>query len=205
MELKEHWEDVYQKKAPHEVTWYQPDLRNSLELIREAQLNSGKPIIDVGAGASTLVDHLLNQAHTDVTAFDLSETALDAAKMRLGDRAEQVHWICDDITSYEFAKKYALWHDCAVFHFLVDEKDRELYLDNLKKTLMVKGYLVISTFAEDGPEKCSGLKIVRYSKDAMCEILGFDFKLLKFIKETHISPTGLEQKFNYWLFLFEPE
>lgn len=172
----------------------------SLKLIREIGLTFNSPIIDIGGGASTLIDFLLSDGFTDLTVIDLSKRALDFSKQRLKERALIVNWIEGDVTIFHDQCKYQLWHDRAVFHFLVSESDQNRYLEVLNSVLKIGGHFIISTFAEDGPEKCSGLEIVRYSQHELINRVGQNFECKKFEKEVHISPGGLEQKFNYWLF-----
>ncbi|HKJ87557.1 MAG TPA: class I SAM-dependent methyltransferase, partial [Gammaproteobacteria bacterium] len=163
MDRKQHWEDVYSRRSPEEVSWYQdrPDL--SLKLMGEADISLDTPILDAGGGASNLVDHLLDGGYTDVTVLDLSATALEHARRRLGERAARVSWIEGDVTAFRPERAYGLWHDRAVFHFLTDPSDRAAYGEVLHRALPVGGRAVIATFGPDGPEKCSGLPVVRYS------------------------------------------
>lgn len=200
MSNKQHWGEVYSKRKSTEVTWHQPEPRISLELIRELELLETASIIDIGEGASTLVDYLIKDGFLDISVFDLSSKAMSYSQERLKEDKSKVDWIEGDITEFSFDRKFNLWHDRAVFHFLVDSVDQDNYLKILNSSLKESGYLIISTFAEDGPLKCSGLEIVRYSKDEMIKRVGKNFKCIKFEKETHISPGGMEQKFNYWVF-----
>jgi len=197
---RKHWENIYQEKGASSVTWFQDKPRVSLGLISDLLLEKTVPIIDVGGGASTLVDHLIEDGFKNTTVLDLSENALAQSQKRLGKEHQNVEWIIGDITSVKLPRKFTLWHDRAVFHFLTNKKDQELYIHNLVQSLYDVGFFIISTFAEDGPLKCSGLEICRYSKDELCDLFANNFELINFKKETHVSPKAMEQKFNYWVF-----
>lgn len=201
MQSCEHWEEVYGERAPDAVSWYQPHVTRSLALIEATGPGPETAVIDVGGGASTLVDDLLARGLTDLTVLDLSQTALDAARTRLGKAGEAVIWLQGDITSLTLeADRYDLWHDRAVFHFLTDAADRRVYLANLERALKPGGHLIMATFAEDGPEQCSGLPVCRYSPDALAAELGPGFELLERRRELHHTPGGKEQAFNYCRF-----
>ena len=197
---KEHWEAVYNRLEPHQTSWYQerPDL--SLLLIERSGLPADRPLIDIGGGASTLVDHLLALNYSDISILDVSLAALDKAKARLGQRAAAVNWITADVTSFEAKRTFALWHDRAVFHFLVDAVDRERYRSALDDGLETGGQLVISTFALDGPEKCSGLEIVRYDAASLARELGPGYHLEEQARESHHTPAGAIQRFGFYRF-----
>ena len=197
---KTHWNNIYNKKSPNEVSWYQPTPNISLNLIESLKLDKNDSIIDIGGGASTFVDNLLKKQYERVTVFDLSENALKHSRKRLNEEAEKIVWVVGDIIVHKFEKKYKVWHDRAVFHFLTTPKHQKKYIESLENFIENKGYLIISTFAEDGPLKCSGLDIVRYSKEELIKKMPDNLSLVQFQKETHISPTGKEQKFNYWVF-----
>lgn len=200
MDNKTHWDDIYNRKKFSEVTWFQPEPKVSMQLISNLNLSLNANILDAGGGASTLVDKLLDQGFQDISVIDLSENALNQSKNRLGATASNISWIVGDITNYDFQVKFDLWHDRAVFHFLISKDDQENYIVNLNKCLDVGSFFIISTFAEDGPLKCSGLEIVRYSKEELVNKFAGNFELIDFQKETHVSPGGMEQKFNYWVF-----
>ena len=172
---KSHWESIYENKMPTEVSWYQTEPAVSLELIASTGIGNKSKIIDVGGGASVLVDKLLSQGFGDLTVLDISLKAMDYAKKRLCDRANTVKWIEADVTEFEFSGKYDLWHDRAVFHFLTDEDDRKKYVRNLKRVLNPGGYVIIAAFAIGGPTKCSGLNIVQYNSEKICNELGDSF------------------------------
>lgn len=200
METKDHWEKIYTDKEGTEVTWYQLKPVISLQLINELNLDTSDPIIDVGAGSSTLADFLIENGYSDLTLLDISSQALENSKRRLIDKADKINWLVSDFKDLKSDKNFKLWHDRAVFHFLTHESDRQKYRETLNQHLACKGYFLISTFASDGPEKCSGLKVIQYSKEALAEEFGDDFTLIKSVKESHISPKGMEQKFVYCLF-----
>ena len=197
---KSHWENVYATKGEKEVSWFQEDPAPSLELIALAGLSEGASIIDIGGGASRLVDILVERNLGPITVLDLSAAALDAARKRLGSRAAEVQWVAADITTWEPTQTYDLWHDRAAFHFLTDPADRSAYVERLKKAVKRGGYVVIGTFALDGPEKCSGLPIVRYDAASLSEILGTDFKLIDARRHDHATPWGAVQKFQFSTF-----
>ena len=192
-----HWERVYGTRQSTEVSWYQPKPEKSLQLIKESGVGLATPIIDVGGGASTLVDHLLDEGYHDITVLDIAETAFDHTRRRLGRRADQVHWVVSDVTRFEAERSYGLWHDRAVLHFLTDARDRKGYVKALHKALAPGGFLVLSTFGPDGPVKCSGLDVRRYRIDMVAELLGQSFDLLGSELESHTTPGGSPQQFLY--------
>ena len=197
---KKHWEKVYGKKTPEEVSWYQIEPKISLELIASAEISHTAKIVDVGGGPSVLVDKLLNHGFKDLTVIDVSSKALAHAKKRLGSRAASVKWIEADITELEPSQKYERWHDRAVFHFLTDAEDRRKYVQNMDRSLNAGGHAIIATFSMEGPRKCSGLKVERYSSEKMKDELGRSFELIKSISEIHVTPSNTEQMFTYCLF-----
>ena len=199
-----HWENVYTTKAENEVSWFQQNPAPSLELIVLAGAVSNSAIIDIGGGASRLVDNLIEQEFQDVTVLDLSGAALAAAKSRLesrlGARAERVHWIVADATTFEPVKSYDIWHDRAAFHFLTDEKDRAAYIERLGRGLKAGGHAIIATFALDGPEKCSGLPVARYDSASLGRTLGTAFKLVHTQRHEHATPWDSRQIFQFSVF-----
>lgn len=197
MSGKQHWEAVYSSKSDADVSWTQPEPRTSLSLIREA-CPTGR-VIDVGGGTSILADKLL-EAGRSVAVLDISETAIARAQARLGTHASQVRWIIADVTAKPDLGTFDLWHDRAVFHFLVNPADRDAYIAVLRQTVFVGGHVVIATFAPDGPDKCSGLEVRRYNGRTLCAELGGGFDLLKEVLETHLTPWGKPQSFQYSLF-----
>lgn len=204
-ERQSHWQQVYRRKSPLEVSWYQSEPQTSLALIERCQLGADAPIIDVGGGASLLVDCLLERGYQQLTVLDIASAALQHSRSRLGARGEQVSWIADDVTGFQAANSYVLWHDRAVFHFLTEAADRRRYLDRLKAALQPGGFLILSSFAIGGPEKCSGLEVVQYDADKLQGELGDDFRLLDQQPETHLTPLGRQQAFHYFRFAFQPQ
>jgi ubiquinone/menaquinone biosynthesis C-methylase UbiE len=198
MPSKEHWERVYTTKPTTGVSWYQEHAEQSLRLIRQTAVARTDAIIDVGGGASTLVDDLLAEGYTAVTVLDLSAAALSAAKARLGERARAVHWLEGDILKLELPERaYDLWHDRAVFHFLTSEADRQAYVARVLRSVKPHGHVIVATFAEDGPTQCSGLPVMRYSPTELHGQFGPTFQLLKQEREEHHTPSGTVQKFIY--------
>lgn len=198
VERKQHWENVYQTKATDAVSWYQQHPERSLRLIRETGAPLDASIIDIGGGASKLVDELLDGGYSNLTVLDISAAALEAAQRRIGERASSVNWIESDITEANLPKHtFNIWHDRAVFHFLTEAADRKTYIEKVLYSVKPGGHVIIATFAEDGPEKCSGLPVVRYSAEALSAELGEHFKLLKHEKEGHHTPSGAVQRFGY--------
>lgn len=201
---KAHWENIYQEKSPLDVSWYQKEPSLSLQLIRSTQVASDEPIIDVGGGASVLVDYLHKEGYTNLAVLDISVKALTCAKKRLGKFAQNIEWYESDITKFDAPHQFSIWHDRAVFHFLVDKSDRMNYIKALKHALRPGGHLIIAAFAIGGPEKCSGLDIVQYDSEKLVAELGDDFKLLEVRSEVHITPANKEQKFVYFRFIRIP-
>jgi ubiquinone/menaquinone biosynthesis C-methylase UbiE len=198
MEPKDHWEKVYATKATTEVSWFQQHAQLSLKLIREAGIPTSASIIDVGGGASTLVDDLLAVGYKTVTVLDLSGSALAAAKARLGTRAAQVHWIEANVVEAELpALAYDVWHDRAVFHFLTAARDRRAYVQAVLRAVKPGGLVIVATFAEDGPTQCSGLPVMRYGANELHAEFGEPFVLLGHERESHHTPAGGEQRFVY--------
>jgi ubiquinone/menaquinone biosynthesis C-methylase UbiE len=200
LSIKAHWENIYNTKLPTEMSWYQKYPSLSLKLIKTSGIEAKHSIIDVGGGTSLLVDSLLEKGFKRLAVLDISHSALDIAKSRLGTRAENVKWYEADATEFQPPKQFDLWHDRAVFHFLTDEEAQRKYVEVLKRTLVSGGYLVISTFAIDGPKKCSGRDTVKYEVSSMSAKLGGEFRLLEFLDELHITPGKKEQKFTYFLY-----
>ncbi|MCX7174697.1 MAG: class I SAM-dependent methyltransferase [Proteobacteria bacterium] len=195
-----HWEGVYSTHREHEVGWYQARPDTSLRLIAGLASGPGDAIIDVGGGASNLVDHLLDLGFLNITVLDISATALNAVKTRLGPRASTVQWLARDITRLKPRGPYKLWHDRAVFHFLTDPKDRASYVSTLSDALPLGAHVIMATFADDGPEMCSNLPVCRYSPEQLSAELGDGFALLESLRETHVTPNQGKQKFIYCCF-----
>ncbi len=201
MDAKSHWETIYKTKSSKDVSWYTPSLNKSLELIRSLDLPKNAAIIDVGGGASTLPDDLLAEGFKSITVLDISSEALEVSKKRLGDKANLIQWIESDLTKVSLpVSKYDLWHDRAVFHFLTQQETRVKYVDVLKNTLKLGGHILIATFGSNGPLKCSGLDIVRYSSQDLQRELGDFFQLTKEYTENHTTPFNTTQEFIYCLF-----
>lgn len=198
--MEKHWNQIYSEKDYTEVTWFQSYPSVSLKLINSLNLSKDSSILDVGCGATMLLDVLIAEGFQNITAIDLSHSALEQLRQRLSSNQQLINWIEGDITIYHFDNTFDLWHDRAVFHFLTTEQEQQLYINQLNKYLKANGNLIISTFAEDGPLKCSGLEIKRYAKDELIDKFSEFFEFLHFEKETHVSPKGMEQKFNYWVF-----
>lgn len=194
---KNHWEQVYRSRTPQGVSWFQPEAAVSLRLIRAAT-DGRAAVIDVGGGASTLVDGLLDAGYRELTVLDLSGAALAAAQQRLGARAAGVHWLEADILRAALpCRAYDLWHDRAVFHFLTDAAERAAYVDQVLHAVKPGGHVIVASFAEDGPEKCSGLPVMRYAPDALHAEFGAPFELLHHEREAHETPGGAVQQFVY--------
>ena len=196
-EASRHWDGVYGARAFDQVSWYQPVPERSLRHIEDAVANRDAAIIDVGGGASTLVDHLLDAGFNDVTVLDISGKALQQARHRLGARAEAVNWAVADVRMFRPDRKFSVWHDRAVLHFLIDADDRARYLEALRDALLPGAMLVLSTFGPEGPLKCSGLQICRYDIDMLTKILGKHFELQSHEFEDHETPAGAKQQFLY--------
>jgi SAM-dependent methyltransferase len=199
-----HWETVYTKKGENQVSWFQDTPTLSLDLIAKVGATPASAIIDVGGGASRLVDNLVNRGFENVTVLDLSEAALEDAKSRLGSRAAQVRWIVADVTVWEPEKTYEIWHDRAAFHFLTEEREPEAYVARLERALKVGGCAVIATFALDGPERCSGLPVVRYDPVSLGQTLGRAFRLVDCRRQVHATPWGSNQSFEFNVFRCRP-
>lgn len=200
-----HWERVYTEKSSDGVSWYRPRLDESLRLLALAGVGARSSVIDVGGGASTLVDHLLDLPCGSVTVLDLSARALAISRGRLGDRASRVTWIPSDITSAPLpAAAFDAWHDRAVFHFLTAPESRRAYVASLSAALRPGGHVVLATFAPEGPPRCSGLEVCRYDAPGLQAELGSEFQLVTATREAHTTPSGAAQSFQYALFRMLP-
>jgi SAM-dependent methyltransferase len=195
-----HWENVYRTKDEREVSWFQEAPSVSLELIRSTGATRGSAIVDIGGGASRLVDALVLEGYRSVTVLDLSESALAAAKARLGPAAAEVTWIVADVVRWRPLQHYAVWHDRAAFHFLTDAADRDAYVACLRDALQPGGHAIIATFALDGPERCSGLPVVRYDAASLGTVLGNGFDLVETRRHDHHTPMGSTQRFQFSVF-----
>jgi len=195
-----HWENVYTTKGENEVSWYQQSPAPSFELIMQAGATHASAIIDIGGGASRLVDHLVDHGFEDITVLDLSAAALEAARRRLESRSDRVRWVVADATAWEPVKAYDIWHDRAAFHFLTDENDRAAYVARLARGVKAGGHAIIGTFALDGPEKCSGLPVARYDSASLTLALGSEFRLVDTRRHEHATPWGSRQMFQFSVF-----
>jgi len=196
-----HWQEVYETKATDAVSWYQPEPQPSADLLTLAGATPESGIVDIGGGASTLVDWLLGNGFRDVTVLDLSDAALAAARSRLGAAASPVSWIAADVTKWRPARNWDIWHDRAAFHFLTDPGDRAAYVDRLRSGLRPGGHAIIGTFAPDGPEKCSGLPVERYDARKLSSTLGSGFRLVDSRRHEHVTPWGAVQRFHFGTFV----
>lgn len=198
MSTKTHWETIYSTRQPDAVSWYQQRPRLSLEFIERTGIGKEATIIDVGGGASTLVDHLVAGGYRHVTVLDISAAALAAARARLGEDSGGVTWLEADVTRTDLPEHaYDLWHDRAVFHFLIDRADRDRYVEAVKRAVKPGGHVVVATFALDGPTHCSGLEIARYDAHSLHDAFGEEFRLVDSEREEHHTPAGSTQKFVY--------
>lgn len=192
-----YWNQVYQKKNEHEVSWFQEVPKKSLEMIDELNLEKDSSIIDIGGGDSRLVDHLLQRGFSNITILDISSEALEKAKVRLHNSPKGVEFVVSDITQFQPNKKFKLWHDRATFHFLTQLEQVEKYLATAYEALEEDGYLIVSTFSKTGPEKCSGLSISQYSQNDLKSLFGRYFKNTKCFEEIHTTPWNTTQNFVY--------
>lgn len=198
MESKAHWEKVYQTKAPDAVSWYAPHLDTSLKLIEQASPDKQAAIIDVGGGESTLVDDLLSRGYKNLSVLDISQTAIDVAKRRIGNAQHRVHWYCNDILTAQLPEaQFDVWHDRAVFHFLTEPEQRIAYVRQVLRSVKVGGHVIISTFGTEGPEKCSGLDVMRYDPESLHDQFGKSFRLIQSSTELHHTPFDTDQQFLY--------
>ena len=196
-----HWEKVYASKREHELSWFQENPAPSLDLIAKAGATAASSVIDVGGGASRLVDALVENGFLNVTVLDLSDAALMAAKARLLSRADQVRWVVADVTEWEpHGLIYDIWHDRAAFHFLTEGHDRMAYVARLINAVKPGGQAIIATFAPDGPERCSGLPVARYDAQSLRRVVGDAFDLIETLRHEHRTPWGSEQHFQFSLF-----
>ncbi len=196
MDAKTHWEKVYATKTPETVSWYRPHLETSLALIERAATGYSTSIIDVGGGESTLVDDLLARSYENITVLDVSQTAIDVTKKRLGLAAEQVHWLVADVTDAQLERgAYDVWHDRAVFHFLTTSEHRAAYVRQVGHAVKPGGHVIVCTFGPEGPTKCSGLDVIRYDSESLHDQFGVRFRLVESSKELHRTPFGTTQQF----------
>jgi len=198
MDTREHWESVYRAKAPDKVSWFRAHLDRSLGLIERAVDQRSASIIDVGGGESTLVDDLIERGFRNVTILDISETAIQVTKQRLGEASALVQWVCADVTRVNLPEQaYDVWHDRAVFHFLTNQEQRLAYIRNVASAVRPGGHVIVSTFGPEGPTKCSGLDVVRYNATTLHHEFGARFRLVESSQELHETPFGTTQQFLY--------
>lgn len=200
IDRKTHWEKIYETKETNQCSWYQAKPETSLYFLNSLNLPKSTAIIDVGGGDSFFVDYLLATGYSNITVLDISERAINRAKNRLGVRGKQVEWIVADASAFEPTRTYDFWHDRAAFHFLTDEEDVSNYLQIAAKSLNANGTLVLGTFSEHGPKKCSGIEIKQYSKDTMTKCIGESFELIDCLVVDHKSPSDLIQNFLFCSF-----
>lgn len=204
MDTKSHWEKVYTTKAPESVSWYRAHLETSLALIERTAVARSASIIDIGGGESTLVDDLLLRGYKNLSVLDVSQTAIEVTKKRLGSAAEQVRWLVGDIVEIELEScAYDLWHDRAVFHFLTTPERRITYVQQVTRAVKPGGHVIVSTFGPEGPTECSGLKVTRYGAESLHGEFGGRFRLVESSKELHETPFGTTQQFLYCYCRFE--
>lgn len=196
----DHWDDVYRTRHTDALSWFQAEPTVSLELIGSTGVGPDATIIDIGGGASTLVDHLVTEGYHDVTVLDVSGAALEVARNRLGRRADDLGWIATDVLAWRPERRYGLWHDRAVFHFLTRDSQRRDYRKVMASALARRGFVVMATFAEDGPQQCSGLPTARYSPTELAAILAPEFEMITSRREEHTTPAGVIQPFTWVVF-----
>ncbi len=203
---QQHWQAVYAQKSSETVSWYRAHLEQSLAMLAIAKLPKQASIVDVGGGASTLVDDLLNQGYVNLTVIDIAAQALAASQLRLGDLAQHVNWVIGDVTTPLLEPQSVdFWHDRAVFHFLGGEQDRIAYRAQVERCVRPGGYVMVATFGLDGPERCSGLPVTRYDADGIAAALGERFERIAEAKELHETPSGASQSFVYCLCRRRPQ
>lgn len=198
---KKHWENIYQTKELEDVSWFQPTPETSLNFFKQFNVPTTAKVIDIGGGGSFLVDHLLDLGYQDISVLDISAAAIDKAKQRLGDKAKNVKWIVADVATFKPTEKYDFWHDRAAFHFLTDEQEISNYLETAQQNINPTGVLVIGTFSEQGPKKCSGIDIKQYSETTMTDRLKMFFEKIKCITVDHRTPFDTIQNFVFCSFI----
>ncbi len=197
---KEHWDNIYQNKQLSEVSWYQPVPQTSLDFIADYNLSKNSKIIDIGGEDSFLVDHLLAFGYQDITVLDISELAIDRAKKRLGADADKVRWIASDVTEFHSTEQYDFWHDRATFHFLTDQNDIHRYINTANQSINPTGYMMVGTFSENGPKKCSGIDIKQYSETSLADQMQEHFEKILCSYTNHLTPSGTIQNFVFCAF-----
>jgi SAM-dependent methyltransferase len=197
MDRTEHWDRIYERRSPREVSWYERTPTISIRRVREAVDGGARTLLDVGAGASILVDEALELGLRRIAVLDISERALNASAERVGSKADRIEWIVGDVTAIEDVGMFDIWHDRAVFHFLTDAFDQERYVSLCERTVAPGGIAIVATFAPDGPEMCSGPPVRRYDASGLAERCGPRFELLDSERHVHLTPRGVEQRFLY--------
>lgn len=198
---KEHWNKIYETKQQDEMSWFQPKPETSLDFIHKFNIPKDAKIIDIGGGDSLLADYLLKEGFTDITVLDISEAAIERAKQRLGVAASKIRWIVDDAARHKHDEMYDFWHDRAAFHFLTDENEIKAYLNCARESMKMNGIMLIGTFSENGPDKCSGIEIRKYSESAMTQKLETYFEKVRCVKIDHKTPFGTVQNFIFCSFI----
>ncbi len=198
---KAYWENVFANKNSNEVSWTQAYPTITMQFIKEIELPKNAKIIEIGGGESFLVDILLAEGFSNITVLDISEKALKKAKLRLGEKANEITWIVSDITAFESKDKFDFWHDRAVFHFLTDKKEVEKYKKIVSSYMIENGYFLLGTFSPEGPLKCSGLDIVQYDEEQMKQVFIDDFEMIKSYQQEHITPMNTKQNFQFGGFI----
>ncbi|SDR90465.1 class I SAM-dependent methyltransferase [Gramella sp. MAR_2010_147] len=199
-DLKSHWEQIYLEKEFKDTSWFQEKPETSLNIIQSLGLSKKAPIVDIGGGNSFLVDHLLELGYEEISVLDISETSIQKAKNRLGENAKDVNWITSDVTKYNFEKDFEVWHDRAAFHFLTEDDQVKSYISKLKTSLKSGGYFILGTFSENGPDKCSGITIRKYSSQKMQDLFEKDFEIVRLENLDHKTPWNAIQNFTFGLF-----
>ncbi len=199
--LKAHWEQVYQTKKPTEVSWYQATPHTSIAFLEKANLPKSAKIIDIGGGESNFVDYLLKEGYENITVLDISETAIQQKQTNLGGQASRVTWIVSNITTFLPTEKYAFWHDRATFHFLTEQTDIARYVQMVSDCIIPAGKLIVGTFSENAPTKCSGLPITQYTAETLCETFATTFQPIEYVQTIHSTPNDKEQNFIFGSFI----
>ena len=200
MDKKAHWENIFQTKDTTIVSWYQAVPATSINLIQKTGLSANSAIIEIGSGDSFLVDHLIEKGYTDISLLDISENALETIRKRLGEKSNSVTFVATDINNFSTDKRFNIWHDRAVFHFLTEKKDIENYVKIATKSVIRKGFLIIGTFSDKGPDSCSGLTIEKYSESKLTAAFSAGFSKLECFTENHNTPSGGIQNFLFCIF-----
>ena len=202
--MKEHWEKIYRDKLPHEVSWWQDTPKTSLHFIHSFNIPKKAEIIDIGGGDSTLVDCLLDEGFENVTVLDISERAIERAKLRLGNKAQRVHWVVSDVTDFQTGNTFDVWHDRATFHFLTDQTLIEQYTSIARRSVRQGGYLILGTFSTNGPTRCSGLPVHQYDERSLLSELQKGFDKVTCLTEDHVTPSNTKQNFLFCSFRRHP-